>query len=89
MKIVLAVISYFILVPIFFYKWFISPFLPAACRYQPTCSAYAIDAINLHGPLQGTLLAVKRIASCHPWGGNGYRPVPKNLTGEKKLKKEV
>ena len=84
MKIVLAVISYFLLVSIFFYKWFISPFLPATCRYQPTCSAYAIDAIKLHGPLQGTLLAVKRIASCHPWGGNGYRPVPENLTRKKK-----
>ena len=89
MKIVLAVTSYFLLVPIVFYKGFISPFLPAACRYQPTCSAYAIDAIKLHGPLQGTLLAVKRIASCHPWGGNGYRPVPENLSGKKKLKKKV
>ena len=85
---VLALISYFLLAPIFFYKWFISPFLPAACRYQPTCSAYAIDAIKSHGPLQGTLLAVKRIASCHPWGGNGYRPFPENLTREKKLEKK-
>ena len=88
MKMVLALISYFLLAPIFFYKWFFSPFFPAACRYQPTCSAYAIDAIKSHGPLHGTLLAVKRIASCHPWGGNGYRPVPENLTREKKIKKK-
>ena len=88
MKIVLALISYFLLAPIFLYKWFISPFLPAACRYQPTCSAYAIEAIKSHGPLQGTLLAVKRIASCHPWGGHGFDPVPDAVVGEKNEKRK-
>ena len=67
--------SYFLIALIFIYRWFLSPILPIACRYQPTCSAYAIDAIKLRGPLQGTVLAVKRIASCHPWGGYGYDPV--------------
>ena len=80
MKILYNLISIFILVPILLYRWFISPILPASCRYRPTCSAYAIDAIKLYGPLQGTVLAVKRIASCHPWGGYGYNPVSKNLT---------
>ena len=89
MKILYNLISIFILVPIFLYRWFISPLLPASCRYRPTCSSYAIDAIKLYGPLQGTVLAVKRIASCHPWGGNGYSPVPENLTREKKLKKSM
>ena len=58
------------------YQYVISPLFPASCRYTPTCSVYAVDAIRLHGPLKGGSLAVKRIASCHPWGGSGYDPVP-------------
>ncbi len=58
------------------YKYAISPMLPKACRYTPTCSTYAIEAVKKHGPLKGFWLAVKRIASCHPWGGHGYDPVP-------------
>ena len=58
------------------YQYVISPLFPASCRYTPTCSVYAVDAIRLHGPLKGGRLAVKRIASCHPWGGSGYDPVP-------------
>lgn len=59
-----------------FYQGAISPHLPAACRYTPTCSQYALDAIRLHGPARGSLLAMRRIARCHPWGGSGYDPVP-------------
>lgn len=59
-----------------FYQGAISPHLPAACRYQPTCSQYAVEAISKHGALRGGWLAVKRIARCHPWGGSGYDPVP-------------
>jgi putative membrane protein insertion efficiency factor len=70
------ILSYFLIAPIFVYRWIISPILPVACRYQPTCSAYAIDAIKSRGPLQGTALAFKRITSCHPWGGHGFDPVP-------------
>lgn len=88
MKILYKLILIFILAPIFLYRWFISPLLPASCRYRPTCSAYAIDAIKLHGPLQGTVLAVKRIASCHPWGGYGYNPVSENLTCNKSNKRK-
>lgn len=59
-----------------FYQGAISPHFPAACRYQPTCSQYAVEAIRKHGPLKGCLLALKRICRCHPWGGSGYDPVP-------------
>jgi len=59
------------------YQVTISPFLGANCRYAPSCSAYTIEAIKVHGPLKGSFLAVKRISSCHPWGGHGYDPVPK------------
>ena len=59
-----------------FYQYAISPMFPAACRYTPTCSHYAVEALQKHGPWRGLLLAVKRIASCHPWGGSGYDPVP-------------
>jgi len=48
-----------------------------SCRYSPTCSTYATEAIQKHGPFKGTILMLKRIASCHPWGGSGYDPVPK------------
>jgi len=58
------------------YQKVISPWTPASCRYTPTCSAYAIEAFQKHGLWKGFLLAIKRISSCHPWGGNGYDPVP-------------
>lgn len=59
-----------------FYQGAISPMTPATCRYQPTCSQYAVEAIQKHGPVKGVWLAIKRIARCHPWGGSGYDPVP-------------
>ena len=66
--------------PIHFYRRFISPLTPPSCRFQPTCSAYALEAIKAHGPARGILLAVKRIARCHPitWlgGSSGFDPVP-------------
>lgn len=58
------------------YQLLLSPVLPASCRYQPTCSAYAIEAIQRHGALAGSWLAAKRLGRCHPWGGSGYDPVP-------------
>ncbi len=61
------------------YQWFISPILPASCRYTPTCSHYMIEALKVWGPIKGTFLGIKRIASCHPRGGHGYDPVPEKL----------
>ena len=62
--------------PIRFYQMAISPHFPAACRYTPTCSQYAIEALRKYGPLKGLWLAARRILRCHPWGGHGYDPVP-------------
>lgn len=59
-----------------FYRVAISPWLGMNCRYQPTCSSYAIEALQVHGARKGGWLALKRIGRCHPWGGSGYDPVP-------------
>jgi len=59
-----------------FYQYAISPYLPPSCRYTPTCSAYGIEAIQKYGAVKGGWLTLKRLASCHPWGGSGYDPVP-------------
>jgi putative membrane protein insertion efficiency factor len=61
---------------IWFYRHCISPLTPAACRYTPTCSQYAVEAIKKYGPFKGGWLALKRILRCNPWGGSGYDPVP-------------
>ncbi|MFW5762493.1 MAG: membrane protein insertion efficiency factor YidD [Cyclobacteriaceae bacterium] len=58
------------------YQGAISPYFPPSCRYTPTCSHYGIEAIQKHGPFYGGWLTIKRIASCNPWGGSGYDPVP-------------
>jgi hypothetical protein len=58
------------------YRYGISPLLPPRCRFAPTCSEYALEAVNRHGALSGLRLALGRILRCHPWGGSGYDPVP-------------
>jgi len=58
------------------YQLLISPIMPGTCRYQPTCSGYAMEAIDRHGAFKGGWLALRRISRCHPWGGWGYDPVP-------------
>jgi putative membrane protein insertion efficiency factor len=65
-----------VVLPIRFYRRFLSPLLPASCRFSPTCSTYAQDAIETHGLLRGGWLAGRRILRCHPFGGGGYDPVP-------------
>ena len=58
------------------YQYVISPLLPGACRYTPSCSAYGIEALQRHGAFRGGWLTLKRFLSCHPWGGHGHDPVP-------------
>jgi hypothetical protein len=58
------------------YQVALSPFLPGACRFTPTCSQYALEAVTDHGPLRGSWLATRRLFRCHPFGGFGYDPVP-------------
>lgn len=65
-----------LLIPIRVYQQVISPWLPPSCRYIPTCSQYAIEALQKYGPIRGLWLAIKRILRCNPWGGHGYDPVP-------------
>jgi putative membrane protein insertion efficiency factor len=68
--------------PIHFYRYVLSPLSPPACRFQPTCSAYALEAIKTHGPVRGLMLALRRVGRCHPisWlgGSSGFDPVPKH-----------
>ena len=65
------------------YQNAISPFLPSACRFEPTCSNYMIQALQTHGLFYGSVLGTKRILSCHPWGGKGYDPVPSKKCNHK------
>ena len=65
-----------LLLPIYFYQRCISPLTPPSCRFTPTCSGYAVQAIRKYGPIKGLYLAVRRLLRCHPWGGSGYDPVP-------------
>lgn len=62
--------------PIHFYKKHISPHLPARCRFHPTCSQYALEALEVHGPVKGMILSIWRILRCNPFGKFGYDPVP-------------
>jgi putative membrane protein insertion efficiency factor len=58
-----------------FYQMAISPHLPVGCRYTPTCSEYSVQAFKKYGLIKGAWLTIKRLASCHPWGGSGYKPL--------------
>lgn len=70
------ILIYPFIVLIKIYQYFISPLLPATCRYTPTCSNYSLEALQKHGLFKGGKLAIKRIISCNPWGGKGHDPVP-------------
>ena len=72
----MRVLGQVLILPIRFYQKYISPLKPPTCRFTPTCSQYAIQAIRKHGPFKGLALAVWRILRCNPWGGSGYDPVP-------------
>ena len=64
------------------YQWLISPVLPGSCRHLPTCSQYAVEAIDIHGPFLGFWLALKRVLRCNPWGSSNYDPVPLKTLGK-------
>ncbi len=65
-----------LLVPLWIYRTFVSPVIPAACRYHPSCSQYAQEAVRAHGPVLGSWLSLKRLLRCHPWAAGGPDPVP-------------
>ncbi|MEE3170966.1 MAG: membrane protein insertion efficiency factor YidD [Pseudomonadota bacterium] len=71
-----------LLLPIRVYQYAISPLMASHCRHYPTCSQYAIEAINRHGAAKGLLLAIRRLLRCHPWAQGGYDPVPGTGTSE-------
>tara|TARA_B100002052_G_scaffold76809_1_gene69768 strand:- start:143 stop:364 length:222 start_codon:yes stop_codon:yes gene_type:complete len=70
------IFSSLLIIPIKIYQIIISPLLGPSCRFTPTCSQYAVEAIQKYGPFKGSWLSFKRILKCHPWGGSGYDPVP-------------
>jgi putative membrane protein insertion efficiency factor len=76
MKSLLQILSAPFILLIKLYQLIVSPWLPDACRYTPTCSQYSIEAFRKYGLFKGFYLSVKRILSCHPWGGHGHDPVP-------------
>lgn len=76
MKRIADALSRLLILPIRFYQRCISPLTPPSCRFTPTCSQYAVEALQKHGPLKGLYLAVRRLLRCHPWGRHGYDPVP-------------
>lgn len=75
-KLIRQALVYLLIFPVKIYQWTISPMIGPSCRYTPTCSTYSIEALKKHGPIKGLWLTIKRIASCNPWGGSGYDPVP-------------
>ncbi len=76
LRLINRLLAWLLTLPVIFYRRCISPMKPPTCRFTPTCSEYAIQALRKHGPFRGSWLAVRRILRCHPWGGSGYDPVP-------------
>jgi uncharacterized protein len=68
--------KWLVLAPLWLYRRLVSPMLPATCRYYPSCSAYAVQAVERHGVLKGSWLGAKRLCRCHPWAAGGVDPVP-------------
>ena len=80
MRVLPRFLGLLILLPVYFYRLFLSPLMPPTCRFQPTCSEYALDAVRHHGPISGCVLFLRRISHCHPMeslgAGHGFDPVP-------------
>ncbi len=74
--------AFLLSLPVRFYRLVLSPWLGSNCRFTPTCSSYALDALERHGALRGGWLAIRRILRCHPWGGAGHDPVPPKPGGD-------
>ncbi|MDP4184462.1 MAG: membrane protein insertion efficiency factor YidD [Bacteroidota bacterium] len=70
------ILIFLLSLPVHFYRYAISPLKPPSCRHYPTCSEYALQALKIHGPVKGLILATWRILRCNPWGTSGYDPVP-------------
>ena len=77
------ILTYSLIKLIKIYKFLISPLLGHSCRYLPTCSEYSIEALTNYGFLKGSLLSLKRVLSCHPWGSSGFDPVKKEMQAKK------
>ena len=75
-----ALVLAVLLAPLYFYRWAVSPLLPHVCRFDPSCSVYALEALKVHGPWKGVALAARRLSRCHPiamlGGSSGFDPVP-------------
>lgn len=84
MDLIRKIIGFPLVLLVRIYQWIISPIFPQSCRFTPTCSSYMIEAIHVWGPFKGTYLGIKRIASCHPWGGHGHDPVPERNSKKNK-----
>ena len=76
LRVVKRIVAYPLILFVRFYQVCISPLKPPSCRFTPTCSQYAIEALRKYGPIKGLYLTVRRLLRCHPWGGSGYDPVP-------------
>ena len=75
-KLISSVFSFLLSLPVYFYRYSISPFLRPACRHEPTCSQYMLDALRIHGPVTGLIMGTGRILRCRPGGTHGWDPVP-------------
>lgn len=72
----MTALAWLLSLPIRAYRLVLSPWVGMHCRFQPTCSAYALEALERHGPFRGSWLTIRRLARCHPCGGSGFDPVP-------------
>lgn len=75
---ILRLLGMLLILPVRLYQYLISPLLPPSCRYTPSCSHYMVESIQEWGPFRGLWMGIRRILSCHPWGGHGHDPVPRN-----------
>lgn len=79
MSLIKKLIQFILIALVRFYQVAISPYFPSSCRYNPTCSHYAVKALQIHGPFKGFILAIRRIGKCHPWSEGGHDPVPPKI----------